>query len=336
MKTQLSTLATLATLGLTLSGAATATTSALPLTTPATQEICQILAARAQSHTALSPRPSHLDNRLVVFPFHEHGLYTLHLHFNTGHTHLEFSADEQIVASYVNDETLFEQSVVDRTMRDVFVRALVKGAVGTITVITNKRRYQLEMFEVSDCTALSRYQRVSWSYGQRGWQAQEHGQPHAPGGQGPQAGLTGLTGAAQTAAQPASNPSSATGGGDAGLVDVSKLNMDYRIEGDDAIKPVRVFDDGRRTFVQFSRDVAFRPAIFQVNSEGRGEPVDYIPEPTQFVLPRVFEHGLLLKLGKQEVRIRNMATSSCGLFDSQCRRVQVRNVSSTPGEVYGH
>lgn len=51
-------------------------------------------------------------------------------------------------------------------------------------------------------------------------------------------------------------------------VDVARLNLEYQIEGDADIRPLRVFDDGSRTWIQFAGDMALRPAIFVVNNEG--------------------------------------------------------------------
>lgn len=283
----------------------------------ASAQVCDELRDRSARDRALSARPSHLDNRLVVFPYHEHGLYTLHLQISSSHTHMEFSPDEQIVASFVNDETLFEQRVVERTLRDVFVRSLVKGATGSVTVITTKRRYQIELFEVSECSNLPRYQRVSWSYAQRSWESSNT-----------DAALDVSMGQTRSGSVPEPSRTSNS-------VDVSRLNLEYSIEGDAAIKPIRVFDDGTRTWLQFAGDMALRPAIFQVNEEGKGEPVDYLTEGNQFVLGRSFEHGLLLKLGKQEVRIRNLARSSCGWFNKDCRNVRVNNISGE-GDLHGH
>ena len=288
----------------------------------AQQDTCSQLQARASADRALSARASALDNRLVVFPYHENGLYTVHTHFGL-HTHFEFEPGEKIVASYVNDETLFEQKVAEVTGRDVFVRALVKGAIGGFTVITNKRRYQIELFDVSNCSQLTRYQRVSWRHADGMWQASP-GAANVPEPQavGPTAGEAGL--APDATARPM------TAGATGDRVDVARLNLEYQIEGDADIRPLRVFDDGSRTWIQFAGDMALRPAIFVVNNEGRGEPVEYVPHGNTFVLARTFSHGLLLKLGRQEARVRNLAASGCRWFDSACRKVSTTNIQAGP------
>jgi type IV secretion system protein TrbG len=281
-------------------------------------DVCQQLAARNADQRTLAARPSPLDNRLVVFPWAATGLYTLHTHHNL-HTHIELDPSEKIIASYLNDETLYQQTVVESTLRDLFIRPLVKGAVGGLTVITDKRRYQIELYEVSACPSLTRYQRVSWHQPTGLWNApgatggSSEGAPHlAPAAPGDQPGAIAGD---QTDVRVA--PS---------RVDVSQLNLEYEITGDAQIRPLRVFDDGRRTFIQFPDNMGLRPAVFVVAHDGQGEPVEYIPKGNTFELARTFDHGLLLKLGKLEARVRNLAKSRCGWFDKACKGVSITNV----------
>ncbi len=46
-------------------------------------------------------------------------------------------------------------------------------------------------------------------------------------------------------------------------IDKANVNIDYSFTGDDALKPLRVFDDGKKTFFKFKNRA---PAIFAVNS----------------------------------------------------------------------
>ena len=293
-------------------------------------DVCQQLAARNADQRTLAARPSPLDNRLVVFPWAATGLYTLHTHHNL-HTHIELDPGEKIIASYLNDETLYQQTAVESTLRDLFIRPLVKGAVGGLTVITDKRRYQIELYEVSACPNLTRYQRVSWHQPTGLWSA-----PGAPGGasaapsihQGPE----GVSPVAPNAPGASGDQTAAIAADQLDLrvapsrVDVSQLNLEYEITGDAQIRPLRVFDDGRRTFIQFPDNMGLRPAVFVVAHDGQGEPVEYIPKGNTFELARTFDHGLLLKLGKLEARVRNLAKSRCGWFNKACKGVSITNV----------
>lgn len=283
-----------------------------------TPAVCRQLAERNDNHS-ISARPSPLDNRLVVFPYSASGLYTIHTHHNL-HTHIELDAGEKLVASYLNDETLYEQKAVEATLRDLFIRPLSKGAIGGLTIITDKRRYQVELYDVSTCPSLNRYQRVSWHLPNGLWSA-----PAVPAAGAQELTPSGLAPSHQspTGAMLASDRTDVRVA--PSRVDVSKLNLEYEILGDGEIKPLRVFDDGTRTIIQFPDNMSLRPAIFVVNRDGLGEPVEYVPRGNSFELARTFEHGLLLKLGKLEVRVRNLKSSRCSWFDKACKGVSVTN-----------
>jgi type IV secretion system protein VirB9 len=46
------------------------------------------------------------------------------------------------------------------------------------------------------------------------------------------------------------------------------LNYNYILSGNDLIKPIRVFDDGRFTYLEFSNDNVNLPAVFEVDEKG--------------------------------------------------------------------
>jgi len=260
------------------------------------------------------------DTRLVVFPYDKNALFPVYTLFNR-FTHFEFEDGEKIQASYINDESEWEQKV-SVTGRDIFVRSRSRGAGGTMTVITNKRRYQIDLVDISGCPQYSRYQRVSWLTDAGVYEATTAQATDKLSSGGDGADKDELPSAAAKTVKGA--PRGDSGGDD--WVHLSRLNMDYAIEGSQDIKPVRVFDDGSQTWLQFSGAATLRPAIFSVSTEGVGEPVEYVVRGTAFVLASVYPHGLLLKLGKQEVRIRNNK-SRCGLFDASCRRVGTSNIT---------
>ena len=66
-------------------------------------------------------------------------------------------------------------------------------------------------------------------------------------------------------------------GGDI-IPDITKstegINFSYTVAGDDAIKPIRAFDDGRFTYIQFKKNSPI-PAILAVDSDGYEELVNF-------------------------------------------------------------
>ncbi len=76
----------------------------------------------------------------------------------------------------------------------------------------------------------------------------------------------------------------------------SALNFDYRVSGAKvAWRPIRVFDDGRRSIVEFAREVAVgeMPPFFVLSSEGNAELVNYRVDGRYMVVDRLFDRAEL-------------------------------------------
>jgi len=90
---------------------------------------------------------------------------------------------------------------------------------------------------------------------------------------------------------------------------LAALNFRYRISGDKvAWKPVRIFDDGRQTFVEFAQGVAANemPPIFALDEHGDVELLNYRVHGRFMLIDRILERAVLrLGIGKaaREVRI---------------------------------
>lgn len=90
---------------------------------------------------------------------------------------------------------------------------------------------------------------------------------------------------------------------------LAALNFRYRISGDKvAWKPVRVFDDGRQTFVEFAQGVVAdeMPPIFALDEHGDVELLNYRVHGRFMLIDRILERAVLrLGVGKaaREVRI---------------------------------
>ena len=93
----------------------------------------------------------------------------------------------------------------------------------------------------------------------------------------------------------------------AGL-DLAALNFRYRISGDKVgWKPVRVFDDGRQTFVEFAEAIASdeMPPIFALNEQGEAELVNYRVNGRYMIVDRVLDRAVLrLGVGKAAREVR--------------------------------
>jgi type IV secretion system protein VirB9 len=89
---------------------------------------------------------------------------------------------------------------------------------------------------------------------------------------------------------------------------LEQLNFDYRIEGDrPAWRPVRVFDDGRRTLIEFPPAIARTemPPFFIVGKEGTAELANYRVTGRYLVVDRLFERAeLRLGAGRRQQRVQ--------------------------------
>lgn len=86
------------------------------------------------------------------------------------------------------------------------------------------------------------------------------------------------------------------------------LNFDYRIAGDrPKWRPLRVFDDARQVFVEFSADIATdeMPPLFVLGPDETPELVNYRVHGRYMIVDRLFERAeLRLGVGKKMKKVR--------------------------------
>jgi type IV secretion system protein VirB9 len=94
----------------------------------------------------------------------------------------------------------------------------------------------------------------------------------------------------------------------------SQLRFDYRIFGDEpAWRPLRVFDDGRQTFIEFPASIAVSeaPPLFLRGSKGEEELVNYRLLGHFYVVDRLFEEAEL-RLGTKRPQVVHIARNAAG------------------------
>jgi type IV secretion system protein VirB9 len=164
----------------------------------------------------------------------------------------------------------------------ILVKPTRAGIATNLVINTDRRTYHLELRATPRTWMAS----VSWTY--------------------PQDELIALRRAEETAARAAPAAD--------GLA-LEQLNFDYRLSGDrPRWHPVRVFDDGQRTLIEFAPDIARGelPPFFVLGEDGAAELVNYRVSGRYLIVERLFERGEL-RLGagrrQQQVRISNRAWS---------------------------
>lgn len=91
----------------------------------------------------------------------------------------------------------------------------------------------------------------------------------------------------------------------ASSIGVDQLNFNYAIGGDKpAWRPLRAFDDGRKTFIEFPPDIAAgdAPPLFIVGEDGGAQLVNYRMAGRYYVVDRLFA-AAELRLGQKRQQI---------------------------------
>jgi type IV secretion system protein VirB9 len=91
------------------------------------------------------------------------------------------------------------------------------------------------------------------------------------------------------------------------LLTVEKVNFDYTIRGgDEHIRPVRVFDDGAKTYIQMPAELEHReaPVLLVVSKDGKGEMTNYRVKDQTYIVDRLFDRAnLVLGSGKKAQKV---------------------------------
>jgi type IV secretion system protein TrbG len=83
------------------------------------------------------------------------------------------------------------------------------------------------------------------------------------------------------------------------------LYFDYKLDGDAAMRPERVLDDGQHTYIFYPSDDRFREApTLMVYSNGKTELVNFRVDRNRYVVDRLFDKGvLILGVGKKQRKV---------------------------------
>lgn len=154
----------------------------------------------------------------------------------------------------------------------ILVKPFAAGLTTNLVITTNRRTYHLRLAS----TAATAMAGISWTY--------------------PQDDLIALKRQAEAARAAAPMASG---------LDIAALNFDYAISGDrPPWRPLRAFDDGRQTFIEFPPALAQSdaPPLFVLGSNGKAELVNYRLRERYYIVDRLFGVAeLRLGLKKQEI-----------------------------------
>jgi type IV secretion system protein VirB9 len=86
---------------------------------------------------------------------------------------------------------------------------------------------------------------------------------------------------------------------------VDRLYLDYRLSGDEHLRPDHVFDDGQHTYLIYPNDGRFRelPTLLLVVN-GKSELVNFRVDGSRYIVDRLFDKAILVVgVGKKQTRV---------------------------------
>lgn len=215
-------------------------------------------------------------NAIQVYPYQEGQLYRLYaapeqvtdIALQPGEALVSVAAGDTV--RWIVGDTTSGSGANRRT--HILVKPSAPGLKTNLVISTDRRVYHLAL-ESTERTAMAA---LSWNYPQDELMAIER------------------TASDTEAARPVAE----------GLA-LDRLNFDYRINGDDPEwRPLRVFDDGRQTFIAFpaSISVGEAPPLFVTGANGEAQLVNYRMRGDYYVIDRLFD-AAELRLGEKNQNV---------------------------------
>lgn len=171
----------------------------------------------------------------------------------------------------------------------VLVKPFAAGLVTNLVITTDRRTYHLALSSAAGAAMSA----LSWTYPQDALIAFRHAQEAA------------------TAAAPVAQ----------GL-DIDQLHFNYVLSGDrPAWRPVRAFDDGRQTFIEFPASLAVgeAPPLFLVGAKGAAQLVNYRLRGRFYIVDRIFDVAEL-RFGTRHQEVVRIARTADAVTDRPAKR----------------
>lgn len=222
------------------------------------------------------PIPAPHENRIIKFTYSPDVIYQIRT-TPALHTHIRLGDDEGLKENPVLGDS--GQWRVSGGPTHLYVKPLREDLATSMTIVTNKRTYEFQL--ISGKKGSSVYQNVSFDYPDREQETRLQQEAQAAAVNAESNRLN-----AQIVSQTA---------------DPTSYDWGYDIIGDAPFKPVAVYSDDKFTYLRMpGSQVA--PAVFLIDENNKPALVDFKPRGSYLVVQRLV-HGLLLKVGNQEVRV---------------------------------
>lgn len=220
-------------------------------------------------------RPTPIDSRIRVMVYNPDDIFK-YVGYYGYQASIELAKGEEVVNISMGDTTGWQ--IVPSGNR-IFIKPIEQDATTNMTLITNKRTYYFELYaqEAQDIRDPDLVFNIRFIY------PDEEDEEH----------LKTYTAASNSTAPDLAHP--------------EKYNFNYYISGNEEIAPIKIFDDGDFTYLQFRQKNAELPAIFAVDEALRESMVNYrlsTDIPNLIIVEQVF-HKLSIRYGDKIVCVFN-------------------------------
>lgn len=235
----------------------------------------------ANASAAIEPNPDNYLNAIQVYPYARGALYQIYtapeqvtdIALERGEELMSVSAGDTV--RWMLGDTV--SGAGESAQVHVLVKPLQSGLTTNLIITTSRRAYYLELKSFNETYMAA----VSWRY------------PEAP--------LIRRVASAKRPAR-AELPSG---------LQLERLQFRYEITGDKPHwRPERVFDDGRKVYIQFPGrlDQGEAPPLFVIGRDGRSQLVNYRMRENYYVVDRLFAMAEL-RLGERNQDVVRIARS---------------------------
>jgi|JI10StandDraft_1071094.scaffolds.fasta_scaffold64584_4 type IV secretion system protein VirB9 len=267
------------------------------------------------AHALTEPQKGKADARVKTLTYRDNDVFELQGHYGFT-TLIEFSPKERIETASIGDSEAWQVHPSDQRGNVLFIKPLEPNADTNMTVLTDKRIYAFEMTagmansSRSDDLAF----RVRFIYPD---EESTSAKARKPEKYDPLQGQN-----------------------------TSDWNFDYAYSGDKELRPIRAFDDGTFTYLEFSKQDTM-PAVFSVDSKGKESLVNFNVQGTYLIIERVgkqftlrdgdiatciFNEAYQGKSGKQTQKAK-IADNAKTQPDKQARVIPAKEPSSYGPEI---
>jgi type IV secretion system protein VirB9 len=229
--------------------------------------------------------PITTDSRIKTFVYNESEVFHLTLHYGY-QSNIEFALGEEIETLSIGNSTSWKISPVDRRL---FIKPLEGSAKTNMTIITNKRTYQfeLESKDPNDSVDEELVYVVRFFYPSESFDTPLPKIDSAKFMPSPIKKSTIDSNIPYDVKQNSGN-----------------FNFGYSLTGPDSIAPLKVFDDGERTYLKFPNNNANLPNLFIVEDNGTENRTSYARQGEYIVVKKIIKK-MALRMGKDTVYVFN-------------------------------